>query len=86
MGILESKLDSESKNYIKAICAIEFIAKYTKDDHIVVAKYLLNTGFDQYVESYTRDTFYKFHLDETIDNNGAYLKTFTILKTIIELV
>lgn len=85
MGILESKLDSESKNYINALCAIEFIARYTKDDHIIVAKYLLNTGFDQYVESYTKDTFYKFHLDEAIDNNSAYLKTFTILKTIIEL-
>lgn len=79
MGLLEKKLKSESKNYINALNAIEFLAKYTEDDYEDVAKYLLSASFDQYVESYTINDFYKFHPDEAMGNDGAYLKTYSTL-------
>ena len=85
MGLLQDKLTEESINFINALDAIAFIAKHTADDHIHVAKYLINRQFDQYTETFIKDDFYKFHPHEMIDHTGSYLKTYDICIVVFNL-
>ena len=52
MGLLQTKLQSNINEYVRALSAIEYLALMTTDKTEIVAKYLLNNQVEFLLDSY----------------------------------
>jgi hypothetical protein len=81
MGLLQTKLQSNINEYVRALSAIEYLALMTTDKTEIVAKYLLNNQVEFLLDSYVVNDL--FQINETgCDCNGIYAATLSILNTV----
>lgn len=88
MNTIIAELQSESRNYINSLEAIDLIAKHTNNNHMDVCRYLVKKDFAYFVASYSRNDLYVYESDTdylSTEEGIIFEKTHQILWAVIKL-